>query len=332
MRPKYPYLILALLLLTGCSTIETLFVHAPSGTMIYTPDDTVTPDGYAVDFTYYGTGTGCILTVPSDMYCGYILVQSAGSDIKVPIGLDYKTNSHIGAKAALYAGVVLGGGGAGAGVGGMIAASAASVNDDEESESVFGKAAAFGMLAALVGVAIGMPAESCLQQTSYDYNFGYEKEQIVKMPTLSPTLLNPNNPKGYEAVTPPKELSSSRKASSFQKADELKEGDTGEGNYSQAVYTLRKAAEQGNVDAQLVLGSMYYSGEGVTRDYSKAVYWLRKAAEQGNADAQCNLGGRYYLGEGVTQDYSQAVYWWRKAAAQGNESAQMILNLMEKAK
>ncbi len=284
MRSKIPYLILALLLLTGCSTTEALFVHAPSGTMIYTPDDTVIPDGYAVDFTYFGTG--CILTVPSDMYCGYILVQSPDSDIKIPIGLDYKTKQHIGAKAAFCAGVALGGDGAIVALAGTGVMAAASASGDEEFESESGKVAAFGMLATLVGAAIGMPAQSCLQQTAYDYNFGYEKEQTVKMPTLSPTLLNPNNPKGCEAATSPKEPSASKLASSFQKADELKEGDTGEENYSQDVYLIRKAAEQGDADAQCKLGGMYYLGKGVTQDYSQAVYWLRKAAAQGNESAK----------------------------------------------
>jgi hypothetical protein len=34
---------------------------------------------------------------------------------------------------------------------------------------------------------------------------------------------------------------------------------------------------------------MYYSGEGVPRDTAKAAEWFKKAAAQGNADAQANL-------------------------------------------
>ena len=98
-------------------------------------------------------------------------------------------------------------------------------------------------------------------------------------------------------------------------------------DYSQAVYWYRKAAEQGDAFAQCNLGSCYGNGKGVTQDYSQAVYWYRKAVEQGNAEAQCNLGTSYGNGEGVTQDYSKAVYWFRKAAEQGNAVAQYNLGV-----
>lgn len=49
-------------------------------------------------------------------------------------------------------------------------------------------------------------------------------------------------------------------------------------------------------------------------------------AEQGNADAQFLLGNAYYNGNGVPQDYNQAISWWQKSAAQGNASAQKALD------
>jgi len=96
-------------------------------------------------------------------------------------------------------------------------------------------------------------------------------------------------------------------------------------NYSQAAYWYRKAAEQGNANAQHNLGNCYYYGKGVEQDYTQAVYLYRKAAEQGNSDAQNALGYCYYNGEGVERDYSQAVYWFRKAAEQGHGEAQYFL-------
>ena len=53
------------------------------------------------------------------------------------------------------------------------------------------------------------------------------------------------------------------------------------------------------------------------QDYTQAAKWYRKAADQGNADAQPNLGLMYEKGQGVPQDYAQAVSWYRKAADQG---------------
>jgi TPR repeat protein len=44
-------------------------------------------------------------------------------------------------------------------------------------------------------------------------------------------------------------------------------------------------ANQGNAEAQMQLGWMYYSGEGVPRNYVESHKWYRKAAEQGNKDA-----------------------------------------------
>ena len=74
---------------------------------------------------------------------------------------------------------------------------------------------------------------------------------------------------------------------------------------------------------------MYYKGEGVPQDYKEAVKWWRKAAEQGDAEAQSNLGEMYYKGEGVPQDYKEAIKWFRKAAEQGHTWAQYNLTKLE---
>ena len=100
-------------------------------------------------------------------------------------------------------------------------------------------------------------------------------------------------------------------------------------DYKQAVYWYKKAAGQGHVDAQVVLGIMHYYGEGgVSKDHKQAVYWYKKAAGQGQADAQLILGRMYYNGEGVSKDYKQAVYWYKKAAGQGHVDAQVVLGMM----
>jgi TPR repeat protein len=40
-------------------------------------------------------------------------------------------------------------------------------------------------------------------------------------------------------------------------------------------------------------GTMYANGWGVPRDYAEALRWYRKAADQGDANAQGNLGTMY---------------------------------------
>jgi TPR repeat protein len=86
-------------------------------------------------------------------------------------------------------------------------------------------------------------------------------------------------------------------------------------DYAQAVTWLRKAADQGEVRAQLNLGIMYHNGQGVLQDYAQAATWLRKAADQGDVDAQVRLGVEYAAGGGVPQDYVQAHMWFNLAAS-----------------
>ena len=95
--------------------------------------------------------------------------------------------------------------------------------------------------------------------------------------------------------------------------------------FPEAVKRYRKAAEQGDADAQAVLGAYYFLGYGVTQNFAEAVKWWKKAAEQGLKDAQYNLGICYYNGYGVAKDITEAVKWLRKAAKQGDADAQKRL-------
>ena len=99
-------------------------------------------------------------------------------------------------------------------------------------------------------------------------------------------------------------------------------------DYAQALQWYRKAADQGNAYGLFNLGAMYDSGQGVPQDYAQALQWYRKAADQGDADAQFNLGTMYEHGHGVPQDYAQAVQWYRKVADQGYADGQFNLGVM----
>jgi len=48
--------------------------------------------------------------------------------------------------------------------------------------------------------------------------------------------------------------------------------------------------QKGRCAAQSGLGLVYGNGQGVPVDYGEAMKWYRKAADQGNANAQNNLG------------------------------------------
>ena len=99
-------------------------------------------------------------------------------------------------------------------------------------------------------------------------------------------------------------------------------------NDAEAVKWLREAAEQGEAKAQSNLGAMYTEGRGVAQNDVEALKWFRKAAEQGFVDAQFNLGLMYVTGKGVAQNDAEAMKWYRKAAEQGDESAQNSLGVM----
>ena len=73
-----------------------------------------------------------------------------------------------------------------------------------------------------------------------------------------------------------------------------------------ATMNYRKAAEQGDAEAQVALGMMYHRGDGVPQDETEAVTWFRKAADLGLVDSQYNLGVLYEQGRGVTQNAAEA--------------------------
>ncbi len=109
--------------------------------------------------------------------------------------------------------------------------------------------------------------------------------------------------------------------------DEAKDA-YGRSDYEKAYTELKPLAEQGNADAQCLLGTLYGEGHGVQQNYAEATKWFRSAAEQGHAKAQYHLGVMFDMGEGVSQDYAEAAKWYRSAAEQGLAVAQSNLGAM----
>jgi len=94
---------------------------------------------------------------------------------------------------------------------------------------------------------------------------------------------------------------------------------------AQACIWLRKAAEMGHADAQLLLGDMLLTGIGGKSDVQEALYWIHKAAEQGQVEAQCELASCYYFGKIVERSEAKCVYWLSKAEEHGSEWAKKRL-------
>jgi hypothetical protein len=100
----------------------------------------------------------------------------------------------------------------------------------------------------------------------------------------------------------------------------------GQGNVDSAAQ-LTSSAELGNIEAQVMLSGLYYTGQGFPHDYTLAAIWIRKAADHGDALAQYVLGKMYDAGEGIMLDHAQAAAWYRKAAEQGHGAAQLSLGV-----
>jgi TPR repeat protein len=64
-------------------------------------------------------------------------------------------------------------------------------------------------------------------------------------------------------------------------------------DYATAILEFTQVAEQGNAEAQLIVGKMYMIGQGAPVNTDQAMKWFRAAADQGNADAQFFLGSMY---------------------------------------
>ena len=128
-------------------------------------------------------------------------------------------------------------------------------------------------------------------------------------------------------------------------------------DYIRHLPEIQRAAEEGNPNAQAILGTMYKRGWGVERNDSQAYEWLEKSDKQGNKMAQNNLAGLYARdntqnnddkvlqmlhqsaensnavsanynlgvmyenGYGTEVDLKKAEYYFSKAAASGNKRA-----------
>jgi uncharacterized protein len=85
-------------------------------------------------------------------------------------------------------------------------------------------------------------------------------------------------------------------------------------DFAAAIAVWRPLAEAGNAEAQTLLGAMYWSGEGVTRDHREAAKWYLRAAEKGYARAQNDIGFMYGFGEGVPPKDNVQAYKWLSLA------------------
>ena len=91
---------------------------------------------------------------------------------------------------------------------------------------------------------------------------------------------------------------------------------------------ITSLAKNGNKDAALDLGNLYYFGLGVEQSYAKAVKWYTHASEMTDCKALSNLGYCYYYGRDVDIDYAKSYDCFSKSAFMGYYNAMYKLGDM----
>jgi TPR repeat protein len=131
-------------------------------------------------------------------------------------------------------------------------------------------------------------------------------------------------------------------------------------DYATALHKFHIAAESGDADAAVRLGTMYFLGLGVPKNDSQAIRWYRVAAVREHVDAQFSLatilygssqygealrwfkalanrgftqayshvGEMYEHGRGTLQDYREAIVWYSKGAKTGEPASQESIGRM----
>jgi len=90
------------------------------------------------------------------------------------------------------------------------------------------------------------------------------------------------------------------------------------------IFRLRKVALTGHCWAQMALGCAYRN-RGMRK---MAIKWWRIAAEKGEPNAELRLGTAYLYGQGVRQNADEAFHWIRRSAEQGFAGGQSMLSVI----
>ena len=110
----------------------------------------------------------------------------------------------------------------------------------------------------------------------------------------------------------------------YQEALELIEKE----EYSEAADRLKIASKQNHICAQVELGSLYITGDGVPCSPKDAFALFRSAAEQGDAEAMCYIGRMYLNGDGTEQSDKKAFRWLSEAKDKGETDSLSCLGFM----
>jgi|APSaa5957512576_1039674.scaffolds.fasta_scaffold02504_5 hypothetical protein len=84
-------------------------------------------------------------------------------------------------------------------------------------------------------------------------------------------------------------------------------------------------ANDGNLESQFKLGSMYFHGVGLDKNIPEAKEWFAKSAYLGDSKSQLALGQMFLSGDGLPINRVQAYIWISLSKAGGHENADILL-------
>lgn len=93
----------------------------------------------------------------------------------------------------------------------------------------------------------------------------------------------------------------------------------------EALHWFKRAADLGNVDALFEIGELHLLASVEGFNYKTAHDYVRRAAENGHLDATHLMGTLLELGIGTDQDLHAAEKWYLKSIEQGSPAAEMDL-------
>lgn len=64
------------------------------------------------------------------------------------------------------------------------------------------------------------------------------------------------------------------------------------------------------------------------KKYKETLTLLKPLAQEGNSEAQCILGNIYHLGLGINPNIQEAIKWYQKSEKQGYSIAENNLNII----
>ena len=85
------------------------------------------------------------------------------------------------------------------------------------------------------------------------------------------------------------------------------------GQFDRAYALCRPLAEDGSPDAQLRVGWMFHTGNGVLKSVEQAHYWYERAVLAGSAQAEFYLGSLFWN----SHEFQKALEWFQRSAAHG---------------